>query len=317
MNREPKAQSQSPESRLALTRRTVSILSPLRFPGSKRRLAVFIQRALEENEIVPKLFVEPFAGGASVALQLLKNGAVERIGLADRDSLVAAFWKTVFFDADWLVDEIRSIEISLQQWDRFKKSRPKDRRERALACLFLNRTSFSGILARGAGPIGGRSQESAFTLDCRFPRETLVRRIRQAESLRDHIDFVWNLPWAGTISLLRRMQKRGGLSEGLFFYFDPPFFEKANRLYRHWFSDAEHRRFRDSVMALREKWVLSYDSVPRSRALYSNASPNGARIESLYSASSKGGMRRAEEAIITNLPRLPIERRLWRASAEW
>src|SRR5690348_5041293 len=90
----------------ALERETTSILSPLRYPGSKRRLAGYIQKTLQLNNLHPSLFVEPFAGGASVALQLLNNNMVDTIGLIDRDPLVAAFWEAVFFDTEWLLEQI-------------------------------------------------------------------------------------------------------------------------------------------------------------------------------------------------------------------
>lgn len=85
-----------------LARAEASILSPLRYPGSKRRFGGYVRRALELSGLKPEIFVEPFAGGASVALQLLNDGLVEKIGLIDRDPLVAAFWETVFFDTNWL-----------------------------------------------------------------------------------------------------------------------------------------------------------------------------------------------------------------------
>src|SRR5438874_6806948 len=107
----------TPEDKPTLERETVSILSPLRYPGSKRRLAGYIEYTLKQNRIEPDLFVEPFAGGASVALQLLKNNSVKRIGLADVDPLIYSFWYNVFHNADWLIGQIRSIEISLDKWD--------------------------------------------------------------------------------------------------------------------------------------------------------------------------------------------------------
>lgn len=65
-----------------LERDTVSILSPLRYPGGKRRLAGYIAAAIRINGLRPKLFVEPFAGGgASVAQQLLNDGLVASIAL--------------------------------------------------------------------------------------------------------------------------------------------------------------------------------------------------------------------------------------------
>ena len=64
---------------LFLRRRTV--LSPLRYPGGKRRLAPYVAAALAENELRPNLFVEPYAGGASVALELLHFDLVDHVVL--------------------------------------------------------------------------------------------------------------------------------------------------------------------------------------------------------------------------------------------
>lgn len=124
------------------------ILSPLRYPGSKRRLAKYVGQALRLNGLQPDLMVEPFAGGASVALHLLNAGLVKKIGLMDLDPLISAFWQTVFFDADWLVDQIENVNITLERWHEFKATIPSRRRERALACLFLNRTNSRRLHSR-------------------------------------------------------------------------------------------------------------------------------------------------------------------------
>ena len=92
-----------------LERDTVSILSPLRYPGGKRRLAGYIAAAIRINGLRPKLFVEPFAGGASVALQLLNDGLVDSIALGEKDPLVASFWKTVFYDHEWLIWRLEEV----------------------------------------------------------------------------------------------------------------------------------------------------------------------------------------------------------------
>lgn len=57
-----------------------AVLSPLRYPGGKRRLMPYVAAALSANGLEPDLFVEPFAGGASVALELLATEKVRRIG---------------------------------------------------------------------------------------------------------------------------------------------------------------------------------------------------------------------------------------------
>jgi len=300
---------------IPLTRDPVSILSPLRYPGSKRRLAGYIARTLELNDLHPKLLVEPFAGGASVALQLLNDGLVEQIGLADKDPLVASFWKTAFFDADWLVQKVRTIDVTLERWERFKRRVPTDTRGQALACLFLNRTSFSGILAPSAGPIGGKKQESAYDIACRFPRETLERRIRQAEGLADRVAFVWNVSWSRCVQLVGAMQATGSLPSNTFWYFDPPFFERADRLYRYYFLEHEHGRLRDALLSLTDDWMLSYDSLTEVQRLYHAARPP-THVEALYSTSSNGHVP-MKEAIVTNLRSVPDETRLWKKSIEW
>ena len=299
-----------------LKRSEVSILSPLRYVGSKRRLAGYIARTIEDNGLTPELFIEPFAGGASVALQLLMDGVVKNIGLADRDPLLAAFWKTVFFDSNWIIEQIENVDITLDNWRYFKGLESNDVRDQALKCLYLNRTSFSGIMAGSAGPIGGVHQLSDYKIDCRFPRETLVKRVRQAQSLADRVSFVWNLTWKHTLSLVNKMQFRGTLPNEILYYFAPSFFEKAEKLYTFWFEPSAHKGLRDQVIHLEKPWIMSYDSVPHVTTLYLKGATNGTKVQSLYSASS-GSRKNTEEAIITNLDILPPETRLWRTKEEW
>lgn len=300
-----------------LKRNRVPIVSPLRYPGSKRRLAGYIQRTLELNELCPALFVEPFAGGASVGLQLLSAGAVKSIGLIELDPLVAAFWQTAFFDSDWLIKQVKEIQITIETWKLYKARIPNETRERAIACLFLNRTSFSGILAPGAGPIGGFKQESDYKLDCRFPRERLVQRLEEVAALKDKVSFVLEMSWDDGMGEVCKKLDKDELLTDVFYYFDPPFFEKADRLYTHYFRQSDHQRLKDIVVALSPPWMLSYDSLERVQELYGSEEADSAHVEVIYSTSAVAGNRVAREVILTNLDSLPRETRLWRRSAEW
>jgi DNA adenine methylase len=298
----------------ALARGTVSILSPLRYPGGKRRLAGYVAEALRLNDLRPKLYVEPFAGGASVALQLLNDGLVERIALGEKDPLVASFWKTVFFDHEWLTRELRKIEPTLEAWNRFRNGRPRSDRSRALACIFLNRTSFSGILSATAGPIGGQAQSSDYAIGCRFPVETIIRRIEQAAALGDRVAFVHEGDWRETIERVKslRVPPRRTL-----YYLDPPFYEKAERLYRYYFLDGEHQALHDALASIRGNYILSYDAVAPIVDLYSRNGIGPAQVEMLYSATKPGELLRTRELIVSNLPELPKETRMWRTVEEW
>lgn len=48
-------------------------ISPLRYPGGKTKIAQYIKLLLEQNLLLDGHYVEPYAGGASVALDLLLN----------------------------------------------------------------------------------------------------------------------------------------------------------------------------------------------------------------------------------------------------
>ena len=308
--------SLQPTAPNALVRPTASIVSPLRYPGSKRRLVGFVAKALSLSGHKPDLLVEPFAGGASVALQLLTSGAVERAVLGEMDSLVASFWKTVFDNPEYLCKEIERWTPTVEGWQELRDSRPRVAHRKARKCLFLNRTSFSGVIADSSGPIGGKAQTSKYGIGCRFPRERLQKRIRQAAALAPRIPFVHEGDWQDTIdTALSRTDPQKA-----FVYLDPPFFRKADRLYRQYFDDAEHVRLADGVAALAAQevpFMLSYDAADEIAELYRERNLSLSRVEFIYSATGKGGPSTAAELIITNLQELPPETRIWRTNAEW
>lgn len=292
-----------------------TIQSPLRYPGSKRGLVDYIKQTLALNNLSPSLYIEPFVGGGSVAINLLKANLVQRVILVDIDPWITSFWKTVFFDTAWLVDQIRVLEVSTNRWKLYKESQPRTVRDQALTCLFLNRTSFSGILEARAGPIGGKQQNSDYKIDCRFTqttRKTIIKRIEQISKYKDRIHGIWNCSWREALQRIRVEQNQNKLPQSnLFFYLDPPFFEKAEALYRFYFLDDDHKALRDELMNLKDKWLLSYDSADEVQNLYGEAIKmgiNGTRqhnIELTYSIAKISQRKKGKEVIISNLERLP------------
>ena len=268
---------------------------------------------MQINDLKPSLYVEPFVGGASVALQLMQDGFVEKAILVDLDPWIASFWQTVFYDSEWLIEQVQTIEVTLDKWHEFKQSNPTTTRDQALTCLFLNRTSFSGILEARVGPLGGRKQASPYRIDCRFPRETMIKRIRQAAAHSDKVCAVWNRSWEDSIARIRSEQAAGELLlDNLFFYFDPPFFEEAEALYRYYFTEDDHRALRDSLLELEDRWILSYDSAEQVETLYGKAlrqRTNGTQkhdVELFYSLAIMTRKRKkGREVIISNMEQLP------------
>jgi DNA adenine methylase len=287
------------------------VLSPLRYPGGKRRLMPYVAAALDANGLEPDLFVEPFAGGASVALELLATGRVKSIALAERDPYIASFWKTVFFDSEWLCEQVGNIDVSLPTWERMKRTRFRTVRNQALACLFLNRTSFNGSLHRQAGPIGGKAQTSKYAIDCRFPRERLIRRIRACSQLADKVALV---ELGSALDVVARV-RREFQGQSVFYYFDPPFWAKSDRLYPCSFCSDDHEQLASALRYLRQPYLLSYDPSPVIEQLYlQHLEARIERVELLYTATQCTA---EKELVITNLQETPDDTRLWRTHEEW
>ena len=289
------------------------LTSPLRYPGAKRQLIPLFNSLLLQAPV--GTFVEPFAGGASVALHVAVNGLAERVILGEADPLVYAFWHVACFDTPWIVEQIQTVDVTLANWERFKARPGETLRDRALSCLFLNRTSFSGILHERSGPIGGRSQCSPYPINCRFPRSELVRRVSVVGELAaaGRIGAVLCGDYQDTIAAA----VGHSASRDALLYLDPPFYAKAQTLYRLSFGADDHRRLADYVMGCDIPWLLSYDSHPSIQDLYSTplirlpGEPEGAARPShhlsrrtlTYTAHSRRGS--GDEYIVTNLPRLP------------
>jgi DNA adenine methylase len=247
--------------------------------------------------------VEPFAGGASVSIAVIENDLADEIALADLDGLVGSFWRVVFSrDASRLADACLKVTADLGTWRRFREEVFPEAVDRALQCLFLNRTSFSGILNHRAGPLGGWHQ-TARPLDCRFPRERLAERIIELSRLSDRVRFARAQPWRKTVGNVRNMRLARDEPGAIFWYIDPPFFEKANRLYRHYFESRDHIRLADTVGNLPGHWLVSYDHAAGVRELYNQQEMH--HLEMVYTARRQGDRAIAGREILVSDLQLP------------
>lgn len=277
----------------------MKLCSPLRYPGSKRKLIKYFNKILSHNELSPKVIVEPFVGGGSVFLSFLGRPHVEKVVIADKDELISSFWKTIFSDTDYLLNFIETGSVTLERFDFYREvaadSKKFSQRQQAEACLFLNRTSFSGILNSSAGPIGGREQNSEYKIDCRFGKQNLVKRIKEITKYKNKVT-VLSSEWLETIKYCLREFKCQ--TKEFLFYLDPPFYEKADYLYRHYFDQQDHTVLRDELIKLKQPWILSYDKALAIKRLYSGFKRFHVQIP--YSINSPA-TRLEKELIITPL----------------
>lgn len=94
----------------------MTFTTPLRYPGGKARLTSYMQQVLRMNGLDGGTYVEPYAGGAGMAINLLLNGDVENIIINDADPAVYCFWKSVVEQPDELINLIRYTEINMDVW---------------------------------------------------------------------------------------------------------------------------------------------------------------------------------------------------------
>ncbi len=256
--------------------------SPLRYPGGKNRLAGFISLVIQNLNLPNCTYVEPFAGGAGVALSLLLNGTVDNIIINDYDKAIYSFWRAIKHEPDALIKRIEETPITIEEWHKQKNiysSTTSYSLDLAFATLFLNRTNRSGIL--NAGPIGGYSQSGEWKLDVRFDKETLIAKITTIANHRKNIT-VYN---KDIISLLRNYSPR--FRGNAFFYFDPPYYNKGQKLYKNFFGHQDHQRIHDVItQEIVAPWIITYDDVDEIAGLYDDFAIR--RFDLTYSAANKG-----------------------------
>lgn len=268
-------------------------ISPLRYPGGKASISGLLEDVIDLNNLRGCSYYEPYAGGAGAALTLLQRKSVSSIHINDADPRVFAFWTSVLNDTSHFVDRIFSTHVNIHTWNIQKAICNEPSRhsiyEVGFSAFFMNRCNRSGML-RGAGPIGGMAQESKWRMDVRFNREALSKRILEIARMKDSIK-VYNMD---AIEFLKLKLPRGRGRTSVFAYLDPPYVNKADRLYMNTYEQKDHRDIASYLIRQHNlPWILSYDDTQLIRTLYSGNKITNIPIR--YSLQSK---RLAKELVI-------------------
>ena len=240
--------------------------TPLRYPGGKQKLTPFVLEVIKANDLVGGHYVEPYAGGAGVAIELLINRHVEKIHLNDSSYHIYAFWHSVLTKTDKFCSEISRSLLNIDEWREHREVlRNPDQHsifEVGFSTFYLNRTNRSGVLSGGV--IGGLDQTGKWKIDARFPRNELIRRVELIGSRRESIN-LYNLDAEDYFS-----NHVPSLPSNTLIYCDPPYFEKASRLYLNHYAQNDHERIANKIQKIENiKWIVSYDGVEQILSYYS------------------------------------------------
>ncbi|MBY5969931.1 DNA adenine methylase [Halomonas denitrificans] len=242
-----------------------SFNSPLRYPGGKGRLTQYVAQLISLNGLRDGAYVEPYAGGAAVAISLLFSEVVRTVHLNDISKPIYSFWYSVLNDTDDLCEMILSTPVTVDVWERQKEIQ----RTPGCSCLelgfstfFLNRVNRSGII--NGGLIGGRQQSGTWRMDARYNKLDLVSRIRKISKYKNRIKFYSE----DAHDFLSEVS--GRLGEKTFFYLDPPYYIKGGGLYEHNYKHEDHGKIASFVQEhLSQPWIVSYDNHDVIKTLYS------------------------------------------------
>ena len=236
--------------------------SPLRYPGGKSKLYNLVQAVIAQYGSEVDTYVEPFAGGAGIAMGLLLKQKIQKVIINDLNIGVYSFWQSVREDTDNLLRLINDTDINIENFTHQKniyKNEKEYSLELGFATFFLNRTCFSGVL--DAGPIGGYKQTGKYLLNARYNRQDLMKRIEQIALLKSNIE-IYN---DDILDFIKNVENK---RERLFTYFDPPYFVKGKALYTNFLDDEDHKKIYKSINKVKTPWLLTYDNVEDISKIY-------------------------------------------------
>ncbi|MBL4836855.1 MAG: DNA adenine methylase [Kordiimonadaceae bacterium] len=240
--------------------------TPLRYPGGKGRLTNYIRQVLRLNNLVGGSYIEPYAGGAGIAIELLITQQVSHIHLNDLNESIHAFWHAVLHQPEALCRLIFDTSVTMEEWRKQKhiltNASDASALELGFATFFLNRTNRSGIIFNG-GVIGGKNQTGKWKIDARYNKQGLINRIEEITTLAHRISLT-QLDAADFITIFLPTMPKQSLV-----YFDPPYFVKGQGLYQNHYDKEDHQTISKLIQSgIKQNWLVSYDNAPEICKLY-------------------------------------------------
>lgn len=256
--------------------------SPLRYPGGKTQLYRFVRNVIEQNRLHAPIYVEPFAGGAGLAIELLLKEDVDSIIINDFDRAIYSFWNSVLNDTDNFINLIIDTPINMEEWSRqkviYNNQQNYNSLEVGFSTFFLNRTNRSGIIK--GGPIS-REEDNKYPLNCRYNKTDLVKKIRKISQFRNRIH-LFNYD---AVHFIRQIIPNYD-PDRLFTFFDPPYYKQGKKLYTNFYSHDDHVELSEAIKGIVDShWITTYDYVSNIADIYEDVPTKVYQLQ--YSANRK------------------------------
>lgn len=229
-----------------------------RYPGGKSKIASQLALFFKDE---PQ-FADVFAGGGSVFIEYLKRSSglsARLVCINDLDYGVSSFWRCLF-DKELRTDLFKlvvEVPVDLDSFYSWKEKETKDPVEAGFRTIFLNRTSFSGMMNN---PIGGKGQKSKWGVGCRYNPDRIIREVNELVTLATGVKVI--------VSCMDFRDFIKSQPESCSLYLDPPYLLQGKSLYKHYFSTDDHADLAALLANRHGRWMLSYDDEADIRELY-------------------------------------------------
>lgn len=245
----------------------------LRYPGGKKKLLKGILKTIDLQLQNSNRYIEPFLGGGSVALAVIKQYPnIKEVVLADLDGDLCCLWNSVLTEPEGLKRLIKEFTPTVDSFYNFKEqlatSSLQDPLEKGFKKLALHQMSYSGLGGMSGGPIGGESQKSKYSVGCRWSPAHLSKKIDEINYILKDVEFIKINGYPVNCSPFTDIIPQF-TAPNSFTYLDPPYFVKGQELYLHGFDISEHLKLKECIDRLEGRMALSYDHCPEILGMYS------------------------------------------------
>lgn len=209
-------------------------ISPLRYPGGKTKMITTVYNLLSKDK---KIFIEPYAGGASIGLSLLFAGIIDKLMLNDIDIGVYTLFKYILYKPQDLIYRIKTVQPSRTLFFQYREMIKKgyigySELDIAFGFLLVNRCAYSGIY--NANPLSN--------ITSRWNVKTLEYRILNIHSYKEKIVLT-------NIDALEIIENEY-YNENNIIFIDPPYYQKGKLLYPSFYQKEEHIKLASLIHSL-------------------------------------------------------------------
>jgi len=247
------------------------IFSPVRWVGGKRSLATQIMKKIP---LTIQTYVEPFLGGGTIFIEILKEKRAQHYIVSDINSHVISMWSDIRDNYHQLIEEIHILKNSYDILTNMDSKREKyyffrtcfnsmkmkeTSYQQSALFMVLNKTAFNALVRYNSK--GGFN--SAFG-----KRETVKIDFENLDCLHDLLNTV-NITFCTGDFTLVEQSHQWGIDD--FVYLDPPYHELGSRKMddktysQNGFYDADEQRMRhfcDRIVLGGGRFLMSNHECP-------------------------------------------------------